>query len=105
MSTTVPVRIACAVVDWEFRCPQRWDSLALTGDKGVRFCWDCRQRVYLCNSVGQVNRRARLGQCIAWAPGGYGEAPADDEVHLVGMVAIPEYEISIRKDDDTEGSR
>lgn len=82
--------IACESAKWEFKCPKSWDSLVATSRKGVRYCEDCRQQVYLCTGVEQVNRRARRGQCIAWQAS---YEPDEVLVTAVGRIETP-YEVS-----------
>jgi uncharacterized protein (TIGR02996 family) len=50
---------------FEFECPLRWENLKPTGRATVRFCEACRQKVYHCQSLREVFRRARQGKCVA----------------------------------------
>ena len=52
-------------VEFQFRCPQRWDKLSPTNNAAVRQCQSCQQKVYYCRSVGEAHRRADAGQCVA----------------------------------------
>jgi uncharacterized protein (TIGR02996 family) len=52
-------------VQFEYRCPQRWDTLQPTDDPAVRHCRDCRQAVYYCRSVAEAQQRADRGECVA----------------------------------------
>lgn len=81
------IAIACEPVNWEFECPNRWEDLQGTVDESIRHCESCQQSVYLCTTIDQINRRARLGQCVAWV-----EQTVDDEGevetrHFLGEVA------------------
>lgn len=77
--------IACAEVGWEFECPKRWDELTRTSEKAVRYCETCQQQVHLCTDINQVNRRARLGQCIAWVK----KAGSEEIVATIGLPSGP----------------
>ena len=46
-------------------CPQRWEALAPTDELGVRFCGQCEQQVYFCESDEETIAHAHAGHCIA----------------------------------------
>jgi uncharacterized protein (TIGR02996 family) len=48
-----------------FRCPQRWDALALTDREEVRHCGACAKDVYYFESVDDARDAARDGHCVA----------------------------------------
>jgi uncharacterized protein (TIGR02996 family) len=52
-------------VEFEYRCPQRWDTLQTTDNAAVRHCSQCQRNVYYCRSFQEVRRRADAGQCVA----------------------------------------
>lgn len=53
-----PVRFA-------FRCTKRWETLAPTDRGSVRYCQQCKESVYYCDTVADAETRAFAGQCIA----------------------------------------
>lgn len=88
--TATPVRncgvapTASPQVRFRFACPNVWQALAPTDAADVRYCDDCRQRVYYCGNVADAERHARAGDCIA-VPAGLSEAAdreAFDGMHL-----------------------
>jgi uncharacterized protein (TIGR02996 family) len=52
-------------VEFEFRCPQRWDMLTPTADPAVRHCQQCRRDVHYCRSEREAHRLADAGACVA----------------------------------------
>ena len=52
-------------VRFAFACSKRWETLAPTDAESVRFCQQCKEHVYHCNTVAEATSRARAGQCIA----------------------------------------
>jgi two-component system, cell cycle response regulator len=52
-------------VRFAFACSKRWETLAPTDAESVRFCQQCKEHVYHCNTVTEAASRARAGQCIA----------------------------------------
>jgi uncharacterized protein (TIGR02996 family) len=52
-------------VEFEYRCPQRWDSLTPTTDAAVRHCEECRRDVHYCGSAREAHRLAEAGECVA----------------------------------------
>lgn len=52
-------------VRFAFRCPRRWETLAVTAQPGERWCEGCAERVYLCESVREAEARALKGECVA----------------------------------------
>jgi uncharacterized protein (TIGR02996 family) len=52
-------------VQFEYRCPQRWDTLLPTDDPAVRHCSECRRNVHYCQSAEEAQRLADAGECLA----------------------------------------
>ena len=52
-------------VAFRFRCPKRWEQLQPTAEEGVRFCGECRQRVFFCTSIEVAQTHAALDECVA----------------------------------------
>ncbi|WAS95453.1 GGDEF domain-containing protein [Nannocystis punicea] len=52
-------------VRFTFACTKRWETLAPTDAESVRFCQQCKERVYYCDTVADAESRALAGQCIA----------------------------------------
>jgi hypothetical protein len=52
-------------VRFAFSCPKRWETLAPTVDATVRFCQQCQERVYHCDTIDEAEDRALAGRCIA----------------------------------------
>jgi len=52
-------------VEFEYSCPQRWDTLSPTDDPAVRHCPECRRNVYYCRSGRDALRHADAGECVA----------------------------------------
>ena len=53
--------------EWTFtsQCPRTWESLRATDDDAVRLCEVCLKNVYLCVTMGDVERHAELRHCVA----------------------------------------
>ncbi|MDC0721042.1 GGDEF domain-containing protein [Nannocystis bainbridge] len=52
-------------VRFTFACTKRWETLAPTDAESVRFCQQCKEQVYYCDTVAAAESRALAGQCIA----------------------------------------
>jgi diguanylate cyclase (GGDEF)-like protein len=52
-------------VRFTFACSKRWQTLAPTEAESVRFCQQCKEHVYHCDTAAEATARARAGQCIA----------------------------------------
>ncbi|MGF1577834.1 MAG: TIGR02996 domain-containing protein [Gemmataceae bacterium] len=52
-------------VEFQYKCPQRWDTLDLTENPAVRSCSSCQQKVYYCESVEEAHRLADANECVA----------------------------------------
>jgi uncharacterized protein (TIGR02996 family) len=52
-------------VRFRYECPNQWETLAPTGEAGVRYCGGCQRNVYFCDSSESVELHACGGDCIA----------------------------------------
>jgi uncharacterized protein (TIGR02996 family) len=52
-------------VEFEYRCPQRWDALVATKDPKVRHCRECHEDVHYCSTSEEAHRLADAGCCVA----------------------------------------
>ena len=52
-------------VCFEFQCPNQWGSLRRTDDARIRYCEDCKKKVYHCNSLEEAKAHARQRRCVA----------------------------------------
>jgi uncharacterized protein (TIGR02996 family) len=52
-------------VAFEYRCPQRWDTLQATEDPAVRHCPECQRNVYYCRDAQEAHELADAGECVA----------------------------------------
>lgn len=59
----VPIEI-CGV-RFRFRCPKRWELLQVTSNAALRFCEECRQDVYFCDTIQKAQEHAKHGHCVA----------------------------------------
>ena len=50
---------------FRFRCPKQWEALQPTDRASVRFCTECEQNVYYCDSIQRARAHARQGHCVA----------------------------------------
>jgi uncharacterized protein (TIGR02996 family) len=55
-------------VEFQFRCPRRWEELRPSADEAVRFCDECRREVVFCRTIEVAQTHAALGDCIAVDP-------------------------------------
>ncbi len=46
-------------------CPQQWEALTPTDVSGVRYCSQCEQRVFFCESDEETIAHAHAGHCVA----------------------------------------
>lgn len=47
-------------------CPEKWQAMDLTDFENVRYCQQCRKKVYLCNTPELAIAHAKQGRCIAF---------------------------------------
>jgi small GTP-binding protein len=52
---------------WEFECPLVWDGLQTTADQSVRYCKQCKEKVYLATTLKEVDAHALQGHCVAFS--------------------------------------
>ncbi len=50
---------------FKFSCPEQWIEMTMTNDKRIRFCSNCQQNVYLCESLGEAVALGHEGKCVA----------------------------------------
>jgi hypothetical protein len=51
---------------FEFRCPKLWSELQRpTENENLRFCGVCKENVYLCSSVKEMDEHAAQKHCVA----------------------------------------
>jgi uncharacterized protein (TIGR02996 family) len=80
-------------VEFEYRCPRRWDALVPTQDPKVRHCPECREDVHYCRNSEEAHRLADVGCCVAIdsrqvrIPLGFARAAAQQGRRLLGRVA------------------
>lgn len=58
---------------FELRCPMNWNDLEGTDNVGVRFCRECKDRVFFCRTANEALNHAKAGHCVA-LPGQDGSA-------------------------------
>ena len=59
--------------------------MSITPDAGVRYCDDCRRKVYFCETAESVERRSLAGDCITVASGVTDSVRAELSEHITGM--------------------
>ncbi|MEN9360305.1 MAG: hypothetical protein RL095_1840 [Verrucomicrobiota bacterium] len=52
-------------VSFKFQCPLKWEALQSTEDDAIRFCDQCREKVYYCATDAETIEHARAGHCVA----------------------------------------
>ena len=57
----------------EFRCPRQWSQLVPTEDATVRYCTECQEPVYLCETDDELVAHAQANHCTARQNEGFGE--------------------------------
>ncbi|MCB9679490.1 MAG: hypothetical protein H6737_30575 [Alphaproteobacteria bacterium] len=72
----VPVEDCRPAVPLSFECPKRWEGMQPTDVPTVRHCQACEKPVYWVDTVDEAVQHARLGHCVAVAPGLERPAPA-----------------------------
>lgn len=56
-----------------FRCTKQWPELARTDNDKKRFCDDCQQNVFLCESDAELTQAVIQNRCIAIPARSFGE--------------------------------
>lgn len=51
--------------NFEFKCPEKLDTMASTPFENIRYCDVCQQHVYKCDTQEQVNWTIKNKQCCA----------------------------------------
>jgi hypothetical protein len=69
--------------EFKFICPNSWDTLERTEQDSVRFCTECKEKVFLCRTDEETIKRAQSGQCIAR------EIPDSSEVGALLVLGRP----------------
>ena len=69
-------------------------SAQLINEADSRHCLTCHQHVYMCNTLEQVNQRARLGQCIVWNGSSMSAKTNNTAQMIVGEPAGSNYNLS-----------
>jgi hypothetical protein len=86
------IHIACESVEWEFRCPMRWDELETTEDASTRYCDRCEKTVHYCSTVEELNTFAGDKKCIAWSNRPREQCRDEDyEPYLIGSLRQREH--------------
>ncbi len=49
----------------KFKCPLRWDDLALTEEEEVRYCSVCQENVYHTPTLTEFKQRIKEKRCVA----------------------------------------
>ena len=72
-----------------FKCPKKWAELApiVGSDRDIRFCGQCEQNVYRCETDREIAIAVKANRCIAIKPGS--SRPDDNARYLVGMPSAP----------------
>eukprot|EP00439_Symbiodinium_sp_Y106_P073577 s1005_g13.t3 len=52
--------------DWEYECPKLWESLSPTDAPNQRFCGVCKENVYFCKSIEEINAHTMQRRCVAF---------------------------------------
>lgn len=69
--------------DWEFQCPRLWENLKATEEPKKRYCDTCRENVYFCDSMEEVQSHTLQRRCVAFVSTPMEvDATADDLVTL-----------------------
>jgi uncharacterized protein (TIGR02996 family) len=51
---------------FEYECPLKWENLQpVEGSNTRRFCGQCKQSVYFCETLSEARGHARRGHCVA----------------------------------------
>lgn len=53
-------------IAFRFKCPKKWDRLAVTGKENIRYCNQCERNVYYCLTREDVRGHADAGECVAF---------------------------------------
>ncbi len=50
----------------QFRCSKKWEQLAPTEHNDIRFCGECKERVYFCQTQADIYSHFEQSHCIAF---------------------------------------
>ena len=50
---------------FEFECPRYWDTLTETDKETVRYCEECKENVFLCETPADFVTHGEQGHCVA----------------------------------------
>jgi uncharacterized protein (TIGR02996 family) len=64
-NTPEPRRDRMTLALFSVVCEKRWEDMAPTDTPAVRYCGDCREKVYFCDTIGEARRHTWDGHCIA----------------------------------------
>lgn len=53
-------------VRFQTRCPKQWVDLRPTSENAIRYCTECQQNVYFCQSSEELKLRTANNQCVAF---------------------------------------
>jgi hypothetical protein len=107
MVTRVPVE-KCGL-EFQFRCPKRWEQLQPTTEESVRFCGECRKDVFFCTSIAAAQSHAYVGDCVAVDPRLVRkpndlESEWEGELLTMGII-MPYEEEAVPKDEEPDRPR
>ena len=74
-----------------FKCPKKWTELApiVGSDRNIRFCGQCEQNVYRCETDREIALAVKANRCIAIK---LDSRRLDGKTrYLVGMPSAPPY--------------
>lgn len=49
-----------------FRCPKKWENLEIGEELDQRYCPQCQETVFLCQSVEHAKEMGFAGKCVAF---------------------------------------
>jgi hypothetical protein len=51
--------------DFAFKCPKKWENLAILDDPEKRFCSSCEREVFFITTRSELRIYRKLGRCVA----------------------------------------
>ena len=51
---------------WEYECPRLWEQLTPTDEPKQRFCQQCRETVFYCESLEELEVHTSQRRCVAF---------------------------------------
>ncbi|HEX8248126.1 MAG TPA: hypothetical protein VF599_08145 [Pyrinomonadaceae bacterium] len=71
--------------NFKFRCPQKWEEMGETGQENVRFCGECKEKVYFAETDSRLSELRDAGRCVAvWE-----QKPGNDFLTRTAGVIMP----------------